>query len=120
MAPDGLDACAHLASHYRVVGMTDADVSTAMVRRSLEDHRVAEYFETVGSSAGFGPQVNSRIVRRVTSHHRHSQQVVFVTAREQLVKQFTRSRMGVVLTAPDEFGGVPEAVASLVSGRVSP
>jgi len=120
MAPDGLEAIAHLYSHYRLIGLTDADVSTTAIRKALEANRVTEFFDSVGTSVGFGPAINPRVIRRITRMSRSHAPVVFVTGREPLGRLMSRSRVGVVLTTREEFGGVPEAVASLISGRVSP
>lgn len=120
LAPDGVDAVAHLYSHYRLLGITDAGESSATVRRSMMDVRIAEFFDSVGTTAGFGPTINPRVVRRILRTTRGRPPSVFVTAREPLARAMSRSRFGVVLTRREEFGAVPDAVASLVSGRVSP
>ena len=120
VAPDGRDAVAHLHTHYRLVGVTDAGVSSAVIGRALEAAGAAEFFDGVGTSVGFGPAINPRVVRRITRMSRSNEPVVFVTAREHLARTMTRSRVGVVFTNQNEFGAVPEAVASLVAGRVSP
>lgn len=120
VAPEAVEALGHLYAHHRLVGLTDADVSSTTVRRVLEDAHIAEYFDGVGTSAGFGPSINPRVVRRMVHAMRGHGPVVFVTGREPLARAMGRSRFGVVLTAHDEFGAVPDAVASLASGRVSP
>jgi len=120
MAPDGPEAVAHLYSHYRLIGLADADVSSTAIGRALENNRVTEFFDSVGTSVGFGPAINPRVIRRITRMSRSHDPVVFVTGRESLGRLMSRSRVGVVLTTRDEFGAVPEAVASLISGRVSP
>ena len=120
MAPDGLEAVAHLYSHYRLIGLADADVSSTAIRNALEDNRITEFFDSVGTSVGFGPTINPRVIRRITRMSRSHGPVVFVTGRESLGRLMSRSRVGVVLTTRDEFGAVPDAVASLISGRVSP
>ena len=120
MAPDGPDAIAHLYSHYRLIGLADADVSSTAIRKALEDNRATEFFDSVGTSGGFGPAINPRVIRRITRMSRTHEPVVFVTARESLGRLMSRSRVGVVLTTREEFGAVPDAVASLISGRVSP
>lgn len=120
MAPDGPDAIAHLHAHYRLIGLADAGLSSLVIARALDKERVAEFFDSIGTSVGFGPTINPRVVRRITRMSRTTEPVVFVTARESLARTMSRSRVGVVLTTRDEFGAVPEAVASLISGRVSP
>ena len=120
VAPDGPDAVAHLYSHYRLLGLADAGVSSGVLKRALEDAGIARFFDSVGTSAGFGPTINPRVVRRITRASRNKEPVVFVTGREPLARAMGRSRVGVVLTNREEFGAVPEAVASLIAGRVSP
>ena len=120
MAPDGREAVAHLFEHYRLIGLADADVSTTTIRLALEGHQIAEFFDSTGTTVGFGPHINPRVIRRITRMSRSHEPVVFVTGREHLGRMMSRSRVGVVLTTPEEFGAVPEAVASLVTGRVSP
>ena len=120
VAPDGPDAVAHLHAHYRLIGVTDAGMSSLVIGRALEDGSIADFFDSVGTSVGFGPAINPRVVRRIIRMSRSNEPVVFVTAREHLARTMSRSRVGVVLTNRDEFGAVPEAIASLVSGRVSP
>lgn len=120
IAPDGPDAIAHLHAHYRLIGLADAGVSSLVIARALDGARVAEFFDSIGTSVGFGPTINPRVVRRITRMSRSTDPVVFVTARESLARMMSRSRVGVVVTERSEFGGVPEAVASLISGRVSP
>lgn len=120
IAPDGPEAVAHLHSHYRVAGITDAGVPNRRIRDALDSGAVTSYFDSIGTSAGFGPEVNARVVRRLTMGAHGREQIVFVTGREPLARAMNRSRMGVVITTAEDFGGVPEAVATLVSGRVSP
>jgi hypothetical protein len=120
LAPDAVEAVTHLYSHYRLVGITDAGVAATTLITPLDDARLAELFESLGTAAGYGPQVNPRVVRRITRHARGGHDVVVVTGREPLARTMSRSRMGVVLTTWTDFGGVPEAVATVLSGRVSP
>ncbi len=120
VAPDGPDAVAHLYAHYRLIGVADAGVSSLVIGRALEDARISGFFDSIGTSVGFGPAINPRVIRRITRVSRSNEPVVFVTGREHLARTMSRSRVGVVLTNREEFGGVPEAVASLISGRVSP
>jgi len=120
IAPDGPDAVAHLYSHYRLIGVADAGVSSMVIGRTLEDGGIARFFDSVGTSVGFGPAINPRVIRRIIRGSRSKDPVVFVTGREHLARAMSRSRVGVVLTNREEFGLVPEAVASLISGRVSP
>lgn len=118
--PEGLEAVAHLFSHYRLIGLTDAGVAGEVLRSHLERARLAEYFESIGTSAGLGPEVTPRVIRRVARMARAMGGVIVVTGRPEVARTVSRSRIGVVLTTQEEFGAVPEAVASLIAGRVSP
>jgi hypothetical protein len=95
-------------------------VSSTAIRKALEDNRATEFFDSFGTSGAFGPAINPRVIRRITRMSRTHEPVVFVTGRESLGQLMSRSRVGVVLTTREEFGAVPDAVASLISGRVSP
>jgi hypothetical protein len=119
IAPAGAEAVAHLASHYRVAGIADAGTPLDRIRRPLEDARIDDLFDSVATSAVLGPTVNARVIRRISGHHHHGP-IVFVTGRASLGRQVNRSRFSVVVTNRDEFGAVPEAVATVLSGRVSP
>jgi hypothetical protein len=120
LAPDAVEAVTHLYSHYRLVGVADAGIPLEHLRGQLEEQRLVELFDSLGTSAGFGPRVNARVVRRATTYGRTNSQVVLVTGREALATELRRSRTSVVLTSWASFGGTPEAVATVLAGRVSP
>ncbi len=115
-----MEAVTHLYSHYRLMGVADAGITASALFNPLDDAHLAELFESLGTTAGYGPQVNARVVRRITAHARVPQSVVLVTGREHLARTISRSRLGVVFTAWANFGGVPEAVATVLAGSVSP
>ena len=119
VAPDGPEAIAHLQTHYRLIGLADAGVSSQVIAHALDKAQIAEFFDSIGTSVGFGPTINPRVVRRITRMRRSTEPVVFVTARQSLARMISRSRVAVVVTDRTEFGAVPDAVASLISGRVS-
>lgn len=120
ISPGGQEAIAHLHSHYRLIAVADAVVSSSRLRRELDAVEVAGYFDGIVTSAGMGPEVTPRIIRRIVKTLRTPDSPVVVTARKGLARALSRSRLSVVLTTPSEFAAVPEAVASLLSGRVSP
>jgi hypothetical protein len=120
LAPDGVEAVSHLYSHYRLLGITDAGIPSATLRAPLDDARIGDLFESIATSAGFGPIINARVLRRITTIERRAHGVVFVTGRTGLARSVNRSRISVVQTSRESFGGVPEAVATLLAGRVSP
>lgn len=114
-------ALEHLFAHYRLAAIADAGVSGAGLRATLEREGLVGFFETVGTSADFGPAVSPRVLRRlastvgVTSHH-----LVLVTAREHLVSPMAAARIPVVHTSHGEFERVADAVIELVEGRITP
>lgn len=118
VAPDAEEAVAHLHMHYRLVAITDAGIPSLELRDALESEHLAGYFDSVITSAGLGPVVNPRVIRRLV--HRLDDATVVVTGRRRLAESLSRSRMGVVYTKQQDFGGVPEAVAMLIAGRVNP
>lgn len=116
-APEALEAVAHLYSHYRVVGIADAGIASLELLDALAAEGIEQYFDSVLTSAGMGPAVTPRVVRRMV--RTIGDGPIVVTGREQLANALSRARMGVVFTDQADFGRVPEAVAMLVVGRVS-
>lgn len=118
VAPEAEEAIAHLHAHHRLVAITDAGISRLELADALDVAGVGVFFDSITTSAGLGPRLTPRIVRRII--HTHGDGPIVVTGREGLARSLSRSRIGVVLTSRDDFGAVPDAVASLVAGRVSP
>lgn len=118
VAPDAVEAIPHLYSHYRLIGIADAGYVSLELRAALQAENLIQFFDSVATSAGLGPEVSPRVIRRLIRSNGDGP--IVVTAREQLARSLSRSRVGVVLTNQEEFGAVPEAVASLMAGRVSP
>lgn len=118
LAPDADEAIPHLHSHYRLIGITDAGISRLELTDALERTHLAGYFDSITTTAGLGPTLTPRVVRRLI--HADGDGPIVVTAREALARSLSRSRVGVVATTHATFGAVPEAVASLIAGRVSP
>jgi hypothetical protein len=121
--PDGAIAVLeHIAMRYRLAAIADAGHTATGLRRALEVHELDRYFESVGTSAGFGPQVTPRILRRMLSTVRLSlDQVVVVTGRRHLAEQLRRHRFSVILTeGPAGFNGVPDAIEAIETGRITP
>jgi hypothetical protein len=118
VAPDAEAAIQHLHAHQRLVAVADAGISRLELAQALNSESLARYFDSITTSAGLGPTLTPRIVRRMI--HSHDSGPIVVTARSDLARSLSRSRMSVVLTDQKEFGSVPDAVATLVAGRVSP
>jgi FMN phosphatase YigB (HAD superfamily) len=121
--PDGADEVLdELYARCRLAGITDADRAAADLRDLLEDLGVGEFFDSVGTSADFGPALSARVVRRIVGAlGAHPDEVAVVTARPTLAEQLSRSRFAVVLVeGPDGILGLPEAIDAIEDGRVIP
>jgi hypothetical protein len=118
VAPEADLAIPHLHAHHRLVALADAGISRLDLALALDTEGLARFFDSIATTAGLGPTLTPRIVRRMI--HSHDGGPIVVTGRPGLARSLSRSRFGVVLTTQEEFGAVPDAVASLVSGRVSP
>jgi len=121
VAPGSEHAMHHIVERGRVVGVADAGIPTAALRRALDDAHLGIFFERITTSAGFGPVLSARVLRRMAAAVRISpERVVVVTARKHLVKPLNGSRFPVVMTSSDEFERVPDALEALMAGRISP
>ena len=117
-APDAATAIPHLHAHHRLVAVADAGISRLELALALDTEGLAHFFDSITTTAGLGPTLTPRVLRRMI--HSHDGGPIVVTGRPGLARSISRSRMSVVLTNQEEFGAVPEAVASLAAGRVSP
>ena len=120
--PEGAgEALAEVFSHHRLAAVADADQTGAALRRALEDHDLAGFFDTVGTSAGFGPMVSPRVVRRLVGTAGLTVvDAVVVTGRPELAERLQQHRLGVIVTeGPDGFLGVPAALEAMESGGLS-
>jgi hypothetical protein len=119
--PDAAHTLEHLYGWFRIVGIADAGESSTELRSHLEREDLAVFFESISTSAEFGPRVSPRVVRRVVAAlGGPDDRTALVTSREHLVAAFGAARIPVVFTSQEEFAGVPDAVAALLDGRVSP
>lgn len=121
--PEGSEAVLEeLYARCPLAGVTDADRPAAGIRDLLEELRVGEFFDSVGTSADFGPTLTARVVRRIVrSLGAHPDEVAVVTARQGLAEQLSRNRFAVVLVeGRDGFLGVPEAIDAIEDGHVIP
>lgn len=117
-APDADDAIPHLHAHYRLIAITDARMARLELAHALDREGLGQFFDSITTTAGLGPKLTPRVVRRLI--HSAGDGPIVVTGRQPLARALSRARIGVVLTNQEEFGAVPEAVASLIAGRVSP
>ena len=121
VVPGAEDTLEHLFSHYRLAAIADAGWSGADLRTILEDEGLGGLFESVGTSADFGPAVSPRVVRRLASTVGvPADLLVFVTAREPVAEAVSAAGIAVVHTTWETFEHVPEAVADLIGDRFSP
>lgn len=121
VASGAADALEHLASHWAVTGISDAHRGSADLRVHLQREGLDGFFESVGSSAEFGPVVSARVVRRLcTALKIRTRDLVVVTARSSVAADMRVSRIRCVLTSHADFGTVDSAVEALLSGRVTP
>jgi hypothetical protein len=122
IAPDAIEVLDDLYAGFRLAAIGDGDRPAALFREALDAARLVEFFESVGTSAGFGPTVTPRVIRRLAAGlGTPPGDVIVVTARAALAEAVRAARLGVILTGgPDEFGGVPDAVAELVEGPFNP
>jgi len=121
LPPDAAHALEHVYSRFRIAGIADAHHSSSELRAHLEREDLALFFDSIATSAEFGPVVSPRVVRRVASAlGGPDDRIAFVTAREHLADAFGAGRIPVVLTTQQDFAGIPEAVSELLDGRVNP
>jgi hypothetical protein len=122
VAPNALDVLDDLYAGFRLAAIGDGDRPAALLREALDGAHLAEFFESVGTSAGFGPTVTPRVIRRLAgSLGAPFGEVIVVTARPALAEGLRSARMAVILTdGPGGFTDVPDAVAGLVEGPFNP
>jgi len=109
-----------LFTHYRLAAMADGGWTGLQVREALERLDLAPYFESVGTSAGFGPVVTPRVVRRIAAALRSTGNAIVVTGRPGLAGDLGRTGIPAVLVDHDGLAGVPDEVYRLTGGRLSP
>jgi hypothetical protein len=122
LAADDAERCLdELFDHHRLAGVCDGDRTGAEVRAALNEAGLAGYFDSVGTSAGFGPRVSPRVVRRLgRGLHTDPAGMVVVTGRPPLHEALRRARIPSLLTEPGALAGVPAAVAAMESGLPIP
>ncbi len=115
-ADEALHAMVHMG--YRIEGITDSGYSALELQTILDTNGAGEWFERIGTSAMFGPQLNPRVVRRIAaSASVRPADCVVITARSDVADAMRRSGISVVLTGgPDEFWAVPQALEELRGG----
>jgi len=121
-ASEAIDALEDLYSGFRLAAIADGDRPAAQLRRAMDELALTEFFDSVATSAGFGPTVTPRVIRRLAAAlGTAAGDVIVVTARPALAEALRAARLGAVLTGgPDDFPDVPDAVAELLEGPLSP
>lgn len=93
-----------------------------MIRSVLDVNGLAEVFESLGTSAGYGPTVSPRVIRRLAGDLGvPTRQVIVVTARERVATRLRTAHIATVLIGgPEDFADVPDIVADLTEGPFTP
>ncbi|MCB2224335.1 MAG: hypothetical protein KQH83_09210 [Actinobacteria bacterium] len=117
--PGALEAVYDLFGDFEIAGVADADHPASEVREGLERLDLAPYFDSVGTSAAFGPVVTPRVVRRVVRAMGADGRAIAVTARRALATELFHAGFPTVETGADP-GTLPLAVRQMATGRVNP
>jgi len=124
VAPDAASALEELFARFRIAGVVDAASATpgSELREHLGRGEILDFFDMVGTTAEFGPELSPRVMRRILrALGGPDERTVLVTGRRHLVDAFARSRIPVLYTGFTDFAAVPEAVETLLGGgRVTP
>lgn len=124
VAPDATGALEELFARFRIAGVVDAASATTgdELREHLARGEVLDFFDMVGTTAEFGPELSPRVMRRILrALGGPDERTLLVTGRRHLVDAFARSRIPVVYTGFADFSTVPDTVESLLGGgRVTP
>jgi len=109
-----------LFAHFRLTAVADGDWTGAQVREALERLDLAPYFESVGTSVGFGPIVTPRVIRRIAAALRATGNAIVVTGRPGLARGL--GRIGIPAVLVDHYGlaEVPNRVYKLAGVRLNP
>lgn len=116
------DMLAQIFADFRIAGISDGSLTGLDLRRALEDAELDGFFDFVGTSAEFGPEVSPRVVRRLARVLGFPlDQMVVITARAGLADTLQQSGLAVIHVEGEEgVSAVPEALAALYSGYFSP
>jgi hypothetical protein len=108
-----------LFTDFRLAAVTDADRPASSVRKALERLDLAAYFDSVGTSAGFGPVVSARVVSRIAGALGAAGQTIVVTGRAPLAPDLQRSLIPAVVVEPGGLIHVPAAVRRITGTSLS-
>ena len=107
---------------FRIAGLSDGDHTGLDLRRALEDAELDGYFDFIGTSAEFGPEVSPRVMRRLARALGFpAEQVVVVTARRELADALQQASLAVVhVEGAEGVAAIPQALEALYSGYFNP
>ena len=106
-----------LSSRYRLAAVSDGDRAATELRDVLDRLRIGAFFETIGTSADFGPRVSPRVIRRSARAVRVTpERIIVVTARPRLAASLENARMAAVLVEAGRLAELPERLRRLTGG----
>lgn len=98
-----------LHARFRLAGITDGNRPGSEIRNALQRSGIGDFFESVGTSADFGPSVSPQVIQRLaTTVGAASTSVLVVTARPTLADALGRRAIATVLLGPAGFAGLPD------------
>jgi FMN phosphatase YigB (HAD superfamily) len=107
-----------LYARYRLAAVTDGDRAATELRDVLERLGLDGFFESIGTSADFGPRVSPQVIRRIARALRAAaDHLVVVTARPRLARSLEEARIAAVLAEPGKLSEVPDRLRRLTAGR---
>jgi hypothetical protein len=109
VADGALQALEHLYARYRLAAIADGDRPGSELRWSLERAGLGGFFESVGTSADFGPAVSPQVIRRIASTvGAIATSVLVVTARSAIAETLGRNGIATMVLGPEGIAGLPE------------
>lgn len=108
ISPGAAATLEQLYPRFRIAGVTDADRPGSEIRRQLEEAGLAGYFETVSTSADFGPTVSPQVVIRIGTTVGAGSGALFVTARSRIAEALGKRAVATLLLGPEGIAGLPE------------
>ncbi len=109
VAEGAVETLEQLHTQFRLAGITDGDRPGSVIRSALRQAGIGDFFDTVGTSADFGPSVSPQVIQRIaTTVGAASTSIVVVTARHRLADALGRRAIATVLLGPAGFAGLPD------------
>jgi len=114
-----VEALEDLYADFRLAAIADADLTGVALRDALERIEAAPLFESIGTSAGFGPQVTPRVVRRVAAALGSSGPPVVITGRDPLADALRLAAIPAVRTGTGGFAEAAIRIRRIGEGGLS-